>query len=111
VLTSGVHSSNYPALTRRLYYPQQVLPLPEEQACVALGMQHQGCTSSLPKELRTGSARFMNRTKTVILLAGLIAPLLWVGQSLAGQTGLAIVLMLAALLSLAVHVWREGDRY
>lgn len=41
----------------------------------------------------------MNETKTWMLLATLTALLLWVGQVLAGQTGLVIALMLAGLLN------------
>lgn len=41
----------------------------------------------------------MNRTKTLILLAALTALLLWVGQALAGQAGLAIALVVALALN------------
>jgi heat shock protein HtpX len=41
----------------------------------------------------------MNRTKTLILLAALTALLLWVGQALAGQGGLAIALVVALVLN------------
>jgi heat shock protein HtpX len=41
----------------------------------------------------------MNRTKTLILLAALTALLLWVGQALAGQAGLAIALVVALVLN------------
>jgi heat shock protein HtpX len=41
----------------------------------------------------------MNRTKTLILLAALTALLLWVGQVLAGQAGLAIALVVALALN------------
>ena len=41
----------------------------------------------------------MNRTKTLILLAALTALLLWVGQALAGQAGLAVALVVALVLN------------
>ena len=41
----------------------------------------------------------MNRTKTLILLAALTALLLWAGQALAGQAGLAIALIVALVLN------------
>ncbi len=41
----------------------------------------------------------MNRTKTMILLAALTALLLWVGQALAGQAGLAIAVAFALVLN------------
>jgi len=41
----------------------------------------------------------MNRTKTLILLATLTALLLWAGQALAGQAGLAIALVVALVLN------------
>lgn len=41
----------------------------------------------------------MNRTKTLMLLAALTALLLWAGQALAGQAGLAIALVVALVLN------------
>ena len=41
----------------------------------------------------------MNRTKTLILLATLTALLLWAGQALAGQAGLAIAVVVALVLN------------
>lgn len=41
----------------------------------------------------------MNRTKTLMLLAAMTALLLWLGQAVAGQAGLAIALVFAGLLN------------
>ncbi|HEX8183958.1 MAG TPA: zinc metalloprotease HtpX [Blastocatellia bacterium] len=49
----------------------------------------------------------MNRLKTMMLLAALTALLLWIGQALAGQTGLVIALLFTGLMNLASYWWSD----
>jgi heat shock protein HtpX len=50
----------------------------------------------------------MNRLKTVVLLATLAALLVWAGQALGGQAGLATALVLAGLMN--IGAWWFSDR-
>ena len=45
----------------------------------------------------------MNQMKAVMLLAALTALVLWIGQAIAGQTGLAMALLLACVMNLGAY--------
>ena len=49
----------------------------------------------------------MNRMKTMMLLAALTALLLWAGQALAGQSGLAMALVLAVVMNFGAYWWSD----
>jgi heat shock protein HtpX len=49
----------------------------------------------------------MNRLKTMMLLAALTALLLWIGHALAGQAGLMMALVFAALMNFASYWWSD----
>lgn len=49
----------------------------------------------------------MNRIKTVMLLATLTALLLWAGQALGGQSGLAVALVMAGVMNFAAYWWSD----
>jgi heat shock protein HtpX len=49
----------------------------------------------------------MNRIKTAMLLATLTALLLWAGQALAGQSGLAVALAMAGVMNFAAYWWSD----
>jgi heat shock protein HtpX len=49
----------------------------------------------------------MNRVKAVMLLAALTAVLLWIGQSLGGQQGFVLALLLAGGMNFASYWWSD----
>jgi heat shock protein HtpX len=49
----------------------------------------------------------MNRIKTAMLLATLTAILLWAGQALGGQSGLAVALVMAGAMNFAAYWWSD----
>jgi len=49
----------------------------------------------------------MNRIKTAMLLAALTALLVWIGYALAGQAGLIVALVFAALMNFASYWWSD----
>jgi heat shock protein HtpX len=49
----------------------------------------------------------MNRLKTLVLLSTLTALLLWAGHAMAGQGGLMMALVFAALMNFGAYWWSD----
>ncbi len=49
----------------------------------------------------------MNRTKTMLLMAALTAPVVFIGYALGGQTGLVLALLVAGAMNFASYWWSD----
>src|SRR5215510_7749244 len=54
-----------------------------------------------------GEDRGMNRLKTLVLLSTLTALLVWAGHAMAGQGGLVMALVFAALMNFGAYSWSD----
>ena len=56
---------------------------------------------------KEGGEKTMNRMKTMMLLAALTALLLWAGQTLAGQSGFVMALVLTGVMNFGAYWWSD----